>query len=102
MNDMPPDPAEFISVRKVDYDYMRGRIEDFKERCNSLEDACDVRDRIISDLRHGTESKLVADVAKGIREAVPGLVNPEAWPWRTMAEAAMKAMMSAVKPPDSQ
>lgn len=31
-------------------------------------------------------------VAKAIKDSLPGLVHPEAWPWVTMAEAAIKAI----------
>lgn len=31
-------------------------------------------------------------VASAIRAAVPGLINPEAWPWLTLAEAAINAI----------
>lgn len=37
-------------------------------------------------------SEMVERVALALRESVPGLVNPEAWPWELMARAAITAM----------
>jgi hypothetical protein len=37
-------------------------------------------------------SEMVELVAASLREANPGLVNPEAWPWLTLARAAIAAM----------
>jgi len=31
-------------------------------------------------------------VARALRDSMPGLVNPEAWPWMTMARAALAAL----------
>jgi hypothetical protein len=36
----------------------------------------------------------IARVAKAIKDAIPGLQYPEAWPWLTMAEAAIYAIES--------
>jgi hypothetical protein len=37
-------------------------------------------------------SEMVERVAVALQSAIPGLVNPEAWPWITMAHAAIEAM----------
>lgn len=37
-------------------------------------------------------SEIVERVAESLRASMPGLVNPEAWPWETLARAAIEAM----------
>lgn len=37
-------------------------------------------------------SEMVERVAKALGESVPGLIFPDAWPWETMARAALEAM----------
>lgn len=34
----------------------------------------------------------IEDVAAALKASLPGLINTEAWPWLTMAEAAIRAM----------
>lgn len=37
-------------------------------------------------------SEMVERVAESLRASMPGLTNPEAWPWKTLARAAIEAM----------
>ena len=36
--------------------------------------------------------ELIEKVAAVLRDAMPGLINPEAWPWKKLAEAAVKCI----------
>jgi len=38
------------------------------------------------------DNEMIERVAKELQASMPGLVHPEAWPWITMAKAAIKAM----------
>jgi hypothetical protein len=39
-----------------------------------------------------SENEMVERVAVALRASMPGLQNPEAWPWETVARAAIAAM----------